>query len=448
MSDTNIDKDDLATQEMVAMLDSDSAKDKKQSDDNTDSLDDISLDDVSLDDLEGLDGIENLDDIESFDSEEIMNTLDDLPEANQDSSEIYNDEQSDSAMTDDIDLDDLEAMMDEISSDLSNDDADDTSIDVSDDETDADNLSSPKDELSDINLEDMDLDEIMLEAEAEGPTDMSEEEPSTSLATDDMPSPDELEDITNNLDGLTDSDIDEAMATEPKTLNETNESEEDSPAEDVNFDNIASEFEDPNEAIPEPDSLISNDDLDELDNALEQQTAEVDNLDIQDQNSEEALPDNLDQTASPNTQAMLDEIKAPTSVSEEQEGSENNDSFIHQASDAISTMEDSIAIDQSIQDVAVKVKDTALEATQIAIETSKQAQASAEQTQQAIEATFAAAERALEAAKKAGYNIDKQNLTSFPEEQIIEQIAALKEKNQHLKGVNESILTRIAELKD
>ena len=115
---------------------------------------------------------------------------------------------------------------------------------------------------------------------------------------------------------------------------------------------------------------------------------------------------------------------------------------------AVDAMEESIQIDQEIQDIASKIQGSAQEAVQIAILTSKQAQQSAEQIQQAIEATFIASERAFEAAKEAGYPINPDNINpQQPPAEMIEQLQQIEEKNKQLKEINLNLKQRISELK-
>lgn len=122
--------------------------------------------------------------------------------------------------------------------------------------------------------------------------------------------------------------------------------------------------------------------------------------------------------------------------------------IVEQAAQSIESMEDALEIDQEIQSIAEEVKQTAQEATLLAIATTQKAHASAEKTQKAIEATFAAAERAFQAAKNAGYSLEMEGVeTPLSADEIDAQLEQIREKNEQLRTVNLSLRNQIAEFK-
>ncbi|WP_178861713.1 hypothetical protein [Thiomicrorhabdus cannonii] len=141
-------------------------------------------------------------------------------------------------------------------------------------------------------------------------------------------------------------------------------------------------------------------------------------------------------------------LPASNLMAKDEDDAAENARIVQQAADTIVNMEDALSIDQEIQKIAAEVRLSAQEATRLALATTRKAHESAEKTQQAIEATFAAAERAFEAAKQAGYELQNEGLGELlSSSEIDEQLAAIREKNAQLKTVNESIKKRIAELK-
>ena len=111
-------------------------------------------------------------------------------------------------------------------------------------------------------------------------------------------------------------------------------------------------------------------------------------------------------------------------------------------------MEEAINIDHDIHGLAEELKQTSREVTGLAVATALQAQESAERTQAAIEATFAAAEKAFETVKKAGYVLDKTKFNpQLSSDELSQELAKIRDKNQRLKEANNVIKERLAALK-
>ncbi|VAW47051.1 hypothetical protein MNBD_GAMMA03-1219 [hydrothermal vent metagenome] len=141
------------------------------------------------------------------------------------------------------------------------------------------------------------------------------------------------------------------------------------------------------------------------------------------------------------------EETAPANLSNENENEDEEKSLITQAQQSIKTMEESIQLDQEIQEIASNIQGSAQEAIQTAIAVSEQAQQSTEQIQQAIEATLNASEQAFEAVKEAGYQIETNPLETVQNAaEMVEQLQKINVKNQQLKEINNNLQQRISEL--
>ena len=376
-------------------------------------------------------------------------------------------------------LDEIEALLDDAESAL---DAEETSTEVNMDDIDLSDLDiadleTPTTEaepaIDDIDLDDLDIADLETPTEAEPAIDdidlddldmvdletPTESEPAIDdIELDDLDMPD-LETPTEAEPAIDDVDLDDLNMTD---LEASTKAE---PAiDDVDLGGLAiADLE----TAAEADPAIGDIDLGDLEMSemeMSSEEASAQDIELEDELAtmdaiDENLPELSEDTETAETpieeeQDLPDEMENIVAAEEIADSTaimtsnEDDLALIEQTGASVSSMEQAIELDQSIQSIAKEVQQTAQEATLLAIETSKQAQASAERTQQAIEATFSAAERAFEAAKNAGYSVDLSSLENPPNPQELSlQLAEIQEKNRHLKTINESIKARIAELK-
>lgn len=113
---------------------------------------------------------------------------------------------------------------------------------------------------------------------------------------------------------------------------------------------------------------------------------------------------------------------------------------IAHANQAISAMDQAIAIDAELNQIAESVLHNATEAKRIALAVAQKAQTNIEQTQATIEATLEATQRALAIAQKAGYEIDLNDIHA-PEDDAEFQslIETLHQKNNQLSHKNQQL---------
>lgn len=198
------------------------------------------------------------------------------------------------------------------------------------------------------------------------------------------------------------------------------------------------------EVSPEIDAEIT--DISAIDEMLEQ-------ADI----SDEELDGLLEETALDTTAEVADTDEIATEEyatsdetleAAEDEATNDYGSEIPTAIEAVNSLEDAINIDQGTKEIVAELQKATQEVNGMAIATAKQAQASAEQTQQAIEATFAAAEKAFHAVKNSGYVLDPESFkATFTQDELDQELATIKHKNQQLKEANELIKQRLQALK-
>lgn len=150
------------------------------------------------------------------------------------------------------------------------------------------------------------------------------------------------------------------------------------------------------------------------------------------------------------SEETLDDLSEETNEpsAEVEETSQTSDG-IAQTNDVIDSMEESIDIDNEMQSIAIQASHTAKEATALALNISKQAQDSTEKLQQTIQDTFNATDRAFEALKEAKYEVDSAAIdTDLNDNAIKQKMSEVKSKNDKLKAMNASFLSRINDFKN
>ena len=497
MADINKEQDDKATQEMLEMMgelptedfdgadieDLLSALDEASASENETSLE-VS-DAASEIDMGDLDDIESL--MASLEDDGLNDELEtkdiDLPESSSVEDSIDLDDINLDDMGD-FNIDDMDLDLDDLDSELTAETNESPTTSKSESVTDAEAVTSDETEalpnIEEVNLDDLeDIDAMLAGMELSEDSDLDKETSLDELDLDDL-----------NLDEMEIENVVDPESTDELTLDETEstlaepglpeleetplDSSADSPIEpldtevSMDLDELANSTEDDdmdtslsdeleNDASDELDDLVDLEGLEALEESeTELQQAEPNNESemaetVLDEAISTVAPEPTDEelTSNPPMNSETLETEARSKVVPSNQDSDSNDSeVVEQAAQSIETMEEAIGIDQEIQAIASEVSQTAKEATLLAMATTQQAHASAERTQKAIEATFAAAERAFEAAKNAGYSLELDGLDSaLSSEEINQQLASIKAKNEKLQAVNLSIKTRISEMK-
>ncbi|MBN2866892.1 MAG: hypothetical protein JXK16_12860 [Thiotrichales bacterium] len=497
MADINKEQDDKATQEMLEMMgelptedfdgadieDLLSALDEASASENETSLD-VS-DAASEIDMGDLDDIESL--MASLEDDGLNDELEtkdiDLPESSSVEDSIDLDDLNLDDMGD-FNIDDMDLDLDDLDSELTAETNESTTTSKPESVTDAEAVTSDETEalpnIEEVNLDDLeDIDAMLAGMELSEDSDLDKETSLDELDLDDL-NLDEME-IDNVVDpeSTDESILDETESPlaeqalpdfEETTLDPSADSHMESLDTEVSIDldELANSTEDDdmdtslsdeleNDASDEIDDLVDLEGLEALEESeTELQQAEPNNESemaetVLDETISTVAPEPTDEelTSNPPMNSETLKTEAHSKVAPSNQDSDSNDSeVVEQAAQSIETMEEAIGIDQEIQAIASEVSQTAKEATLLAMATTQQAHASAERTQKAIEATFAAAERAFEAAKNAGYSLELDGLDSaLSSEEINQQLASIKAKNEKLQAVNLSIKTRISEMK-
>lgn len=394
----NTEKDDQATQEMMAML----------------GLPDEDTSASEVDDL-----LNAIDDLDAFDTEttaEVDNQIDDEP--------TYPERHKD----EDIHEEDLDLDLDEIELDEDGLIPDSTSYQhpnkqqVAQSET---SMSLATETSSDELLDD--LDDLLATEAAD-----SHEDDAAPLTTqiedvilqEDEPSPLPSSELTDEST----IDLEELSSNAPlaEETDEFNITEDD--ANELSDAQVLDDNEEPFDAEADAEAL----------SAVRAELPE--SLDDIPQDFEDAINDEesaLDQE--------LELVDIDNELSKEHTAHLNsNTTDSEQTASAIAEMQKAIEADQEIKNIAASLKETAQEATKIALETARQAQNAAQQTQRAINATFEATERALNAAKNAGYELDLTVLnTTISDAELDEQIKSIQAINLSILKENQAIKQRI-----
>lgn len=389
MSNIDLEKDELATQEMMAMLDEENQQEDQTSEQSA--SEDLDVDDL-LGSLDALEKESETEETESVDDsgldtdmdmitedpvDEITNELNDieLPDSPEASEEAATDMEQMSAELElpeptSIETKEFDHELDEkLHDDLLNDQAD----------------NAPETAETEIND---DLDDIMSE--------VSEETPSTEAGLEEAVSEETL-DLDLDLDVATASESD-TLETDP--LSEANQTEE-TPDLTDNLDAM------------DPVSMAG---------TVEESIEELSSTEM----AEEITP--VEETA---------EFEPPASDT----SSEN------ELQQALTVMMEAIEMNKQMQQYAQQLDATSVKASQVALATAQKAQAAALETQKKLEANFAAAEKAFDTAQSAGYSVSDEEIEKFSEPSQMDQyLAEIQEKNRSLHEANEQIAQRLASI--
>lgn len=289
-------------------------------------------------------------------------------------------------------------------------------------------------------------DDIETEAVAENTDDLLDalDEIENTNSEDDFSSEvdEELNDLLDDLENI---EIPDALETAKDTSRQGQELES---ALSATTDDIADKTAEPEEFNLDDFDMGDLDDTETIDDSEDLASIAEETASTEQATENSIEQDDLDML---DEFASLDEIE-PTNEAEK-ETTKSTDTNIDpsndllQANQLIDTMQESIGIDNDIQNIADKCSQITKQAAALAIEISEQAQSSTEKYQQNIQATFDATKRAFEVLKEAKYEVDTDALNiDISTVDITDKMAKIREKNQQLKDINASLSTRINEL--
>lgn len=419
MSNIDLEKDDLATQEMLAMLG-----------ETDDSATGIPAEDLDMDDLlSSIEAVENQTEMEESElvadslmdtdltevSEEVdpMSELDELAELTAD---------SDLELPSDMDLaTDMEAALENDSEDeLLDTDALSMQDSLADDSMDIlDGLAEP----TSIDNEEFDseldegLHDNLLSTQTADSTEMDE------LAIQELaieePNDDSIDDaIEDSMEALEEQALDTDLGSDT----DFGEQEQEEIAEDTLAEDVLDNLDD-------SDPLMSSSSAQE--SMAELATAADDDL------------INDDEAATP--------LQTDFSTTESDVDASAANRATEQLQNALSQMLEAIKMNETMQEFAAQVEATTLKATKLAMATAQKAQSEAMRTQETLEANFAAAQSAFDTALDSGYQLQSEELEKFSEVSSSELDAFLSEihaRNQSLNEANQKLAERLAMIKN
>lgn len=460
MSTIDKEKDDLATQQMLEMM---------QDADNTASeqlADDFDVDALlnEIDDIENDSEPESTQQIntdeENIDSsalEEIPTSDDELSAAMQDMAEAL-DTQAQEDLSDDIPADQLtDDFVDELV--MSNDEA-----------SAADKAQTAISDMDDLQLvDDMLIDEA---PQLEQPTEVEEvladesietvaeneavsddalnidfdpelaqqilsasqaslNQPKNELTEDDHVVDSELSMLEENTDSLLEEHIEKEYATAEVDSDQEVQSEpvaeienESATDEEIEFSNSDSyELGEEIDSAEQADDLTSLDVL--TDNAMQEDITSAE-VELESQNVQAETADESDPNMTPEKRRLLE--------------------LVDETNQSVEAMSESIELEQQSHKIIEQLSTTAKMTTKVALSTTEKAQSATENAQQAIEKTFAAIERARQITQQAKYQIDMQTLKNYDDEQLDKILNQLKTRNQELQKTNNELAERVAKL--
>lgn len=390
MSTIDKEKDDLATQQMVEMMQSSDQNTTEQSDDDfdvdslLDSINDIEIESEpessrQIDDLEGID---------NNDTDNITANEDELSGEMQAMAEAFSPENKDKNTLQDSHLDDTQV-----------------------------------DQLTDV-------DELAMN---------NKETNQTSATTEESPRVEPESDMTN-LDEL--QSVDELLIDETPQSKAPTEIEEITPEDepDTEIGQPSNAFD--NELQHETAVADSTEALDthsEL-NAPKEHPSQEETASTQTSNPE-------DKSGNHEREPDMDKA-SPTEEDDPQMTSEKRKllQLVDETNQSVDTMSESIELEKQSHDIIDQLSTTAQMTTKVALSTAQKAQSSTENAQQAIEKTFAAIERARQITQEAKYQIDMQTLKEYDNVQLDAVLNQVKQRNQELQKTNNELAERIAKL--
>lgn len=421
MSNIDLEKDELATQEMLAMLDDGVEK----SDDNTASdTDQTSEDGIDMDDI--------LNSIEAVENESESEEIEDIQSASDDALDLVTED----ANTDDLDALDELAEIDALAQES-----------VAETPDEAEDLMAAMQQAEPTTIEsqefDSELDEelhdnLLSEESTESPENF-EMQSNNSEETTENPTA-EMDDLNLELpdDLITEqqTDVEEAAFQEDEDIDfpeqETMETSESEPFTEENETIV--------EDIPEETNLTA-----EIQTEAETEAGDSDIIDeaLSVEESIDAIESPSGETAH-NEMPSTEEMPAPAGNNYENTAEANT-----QLQSALDQMMEAIQMNEKMQQYAKQVEATTIKATQMALATAQKAQSQALQTQETIEASFAAAENAFETAQDSGYQLESQELEKFADTTSTEMeafLSEIREKNRSLNETNQRLAERLASI--
>ncbi|WP_130537645.1 hypothetical protein [Thiomicrorhabdus indica] len=421
MSNIDLEKDELATQEMLAMLDDGVEK----SDDNTASdTDQTSEDGIDMDDI--------LNSIEAVENESESEEIEDIQSASDDALDL---------VTEDANTDDLDAL-DELAE-----------IDALAQES----VAETPDEAEDLMAAMQQAEPTTIESQ-EFDSELDEELHDNLLSEESTESPENFEMQSNNSEETTENptaemddlnlELPDDLITEQQTDVEEAAFQEE---EDIDFPEQETMETSESEPFTEENETIVEDIPEETDLTAEIQTeaeTEAGDSDIIDEAL--SVEESIDAIESPsgetahNEMPSTEEMPAPAGNNYENTAEANT-----QLQSALDQMMEAIQMNEKMQQYAKQVEATTIKATQMALATAQKAQSQALQTQETIEANFAAAENAFETAQDSGYQLESQELEKFADTTSTEMeafLSEIREKNRSLNETNQRLAERLASI--
>ncbi|CAN8142387.1 conserved hypothetical protein [uncultured Thiomicrorhabdus sp.] len=440
MSTIDKEKDDLATQQMVEMMqDTDENSTEQSNDFDVDAL----LNEI--DDIESVaepESVQLIDtDEEKIDShtlEDIPTSDDELNDAMQDMAAALDSSSEEQALADNEQLlNDIPAdqLTDDFVDELVMNDAEPSEMPA---EVDITELNDDEPAESDLDMVDdlQSVDELLIDEtpEEEDPTEIEEVSVTDSISEQLT----EADEPAIDLDSEPEINIDFDPELAQKMLSASQENAENLEIEEANTQEI------------KPSELDSDDINDESmsENSDSKESGDLDMLDELDDLVDSATQREVSNTvtateAQPEQDTPEEELDTDPNMTPEKRQLLQLVDETNQSVDAMST---SIELEEQSHEIIEQLSTTAKMTTKVALSTAEKAQHATENAQQAIEKTFAAIERARQITQQAKYQIDMQTLKSYDDKQLDAVLSQLQQRNLELQQTNNELAERVAKL--